>query len=655
MISVNRVELHFGGFELFRGISFQLNMGEKVGLVGRNGAGKTTLLKLLAGELDATRGEVVIPSGIVPGYLPQQMRMASGRTVLDETMQAFAETLQLKQRLDRVADSLATRDDYESDQYLALATELAELNERFSLLDGGSMDARVEQVLLGLGFKRSDFNRPTDEFSGGWRMRIELAKILLQNPKVLLLDEPTNHLDIESIQWLEDYLKGYSGALLLISHDRAFLDNVTDRTIELSLGKLYDYKVPYSKYISLRAERRQQQLAAYRNQQKLIDDTRDFIERFRYKATKAVQVQSRIKMLERMDIIEVEEEDTSSLNIRFSAAPRSGDLVCEAKGVTKRFGDKLVFADVGFTIERGQKVAFVGRNGEGKTTMSRIIIGELDFDGTCRLGHNVSVGYFAQNQDEILDESITVLETIDRVAVGDIRTKMRDILGAFLFKGDDVDKRVKVLSGGERNRLALAKLMLQPYNLLVLDEPTNHLDIHSKEVLKNALLHFRGTLIVVSHDREFLDGLVDKVYEFSDGRVKEHLGGIYDFLRRKRSENIDDIYRMKQRVGSKAKDEPKKRTDQKRLYAERKEMDRKIRKVEGNLKRIEESITELESAIADFDRKLLDPKGSGIDLSDNEVFREYNRMKEQLKGLMDEWESLSMQLDELNEKRKSIV
>ncbi|MGE0078918.1 MAG: ATP-binding cassette domain-containing protein [Bacteroidales bacterium] len=651
MISINQVTVSFGGFDLFKEISFQVSESERVGLVGKNGAGKTTLLKLIAGEMLSTSGNVSMPKDIRLGYLPQQMALASGRSVLQETLLAFSETIEIKSQIDKLSHEIATRTDYHSDEYLRLINHLTELNDRFAMLDGTTADAQAEQTLLGLGFRRTDFLRPTTEFSGGWRMRIELAKILLRKPEILLLDEPTNHLDIESIQWLEDYLKTYQGSLLLISHDRAFLDNVTQRTVELSLGSAYDYKVPYSKYVALRKERQEQQLAAYRNQQKVIEDTQDFIERFRYKATKAVQVQSRIKMLDRMEVIEVEEEDLSTLNIRFPAAPRSGDIVCEAKNVAKSFGSHQIFKDVNFAIERGQKVAFVGKNGEGKTTMSRIVIGELDYDGVTKIGHNVSVGYFAQNQDELLDSSMTVLDTIDRVAVGDVRAKMRDILGAFLFRGEDVDKKVKVLSGGERNRLALAKLMLQPYNLLVLDEPTNHLDMRSKDVLKNALLNFDGTLIVVSHDREFLDGLVDKIYEFSDGTVREHIGGIYDFLRRRKLESLKELERKQQEVSKSL--ETKTSSDQKVLWEERKEIDKQIRKVESRVSEVEKKISQYEKEIADMDNKLANPEQSGVDLNDKSFFNGYESVKKQLVDMMSEWEMLSVELDELQEKRKN--
>ncbi len=652
MISVNNIHLSFGGFELFKGISFQLTGGERVGLVGKNGAGKTTLLRLIAGEMQATQGSIAIPNDVQLGYLPQHMKLASGQSVLDEARLAFTEIIAIKRETEKIAKLIASRTDYESREYLELINKLAELNDRYAIVDGDSADARAEQTLIGLGFKRSDFNRQTSEFSGGWRMRIELAKILLQNPQVLLLDEPTNHLDIESIQWLEDYLKAYNGSLILISHDRAFLDNVTHRTLEISLGKIYDYRVPYSQYVELRQERREQQLAAYRNQQKLIEDTQEFIERFRYKATKAVQVQSRIKMLERMELVEVDEEDTSKLNIRFPEAPRSGDVVVEARQVAKSFGQKLIFSDVTFTIERGQKVAFVGRNGEGKTTMSRIIVGELDYDGHLKIGHNVSVGYFAQNQDELLDGNLTVLETIDRVATGDIRTRMRDILGAFLFRGEDVDKRVSVLSGGERNRLALTKLMLQPYNLLVLDEPTNHLDMRSKDVLKNALKAFNGTLILVSHDRDFLNGLVDRIYEFTNGSVKEHIGGIYDFLHRKKMDSLKELeVKQAEQKLSKADGVA---SDQKKFWEERKEIEKLIRKAEGQAQKLELEITKTELEIKNIDQKLVEPTLHGIDLNNKNFFQNYESLKTKLNILFDQWEQALTQVEELKVKRNAL-
>ncbi|HKK41346.1 MAG TPA: ABC-F family ATP-binding cassette domain-containing protein, partial [Bacteroidales bacterium] len=541
MVSVQNISVSFGSFDLLSGVSFLINEQDRIGLAGKNGAGKSTLLKIISGLQSPTSGTVDMSKDVTIGYLPQQMRVDDTTTVINETLTAFSELLGLSEEIKKCTQEIADRVDYESQEYLNLCDHLAVIEERYRMLGGTNYQAEAELTLLGLGFERKDFDRHTKELSGGWRMRIELAKILLRQPSLFLLDEPTNHLDIESIQWLETFLSSYPGAVVLVSHDRAFLNNVTKRTIEISLGKIYDYKAPWSKYLILRAERREQQLASYRNQQKMIEDTEKFIERFRYKATKAVQVQSKIKLLDKIERIEVDDEDTSAINLRFPPAPRSGTVVVEAKNLSKSFGDLKVLKKIDFRITRGEKVAFIGRNGEGKTTFSRIIIGELDHTGSLKTGHNVKTGYFAQNQDELLDEDITVLQTIDNVAKGDIRTKIRDILGAFLFRGDDVDKKVKVLSGGERSRLALIKLLLEPYNLLVLDEPTNHLDMRSKDILKKALVKFDGTLIVVSHDRDFLDGIVNKVYEFRENRIKEHLGGIYDFLRKKKIENLKEI------------------------------------------------------------------------------------------------------------------
>lgn len=647
MISVNQVAVSFGGYQLFKDINFLITQRDRIGLVGRNGAGKSTLLKLIVGEMVPSSGSISVPNDVRVGYLPQQMKITDGRTVMAEALMAFNETIELKKEIDRLGKEIAERTDYESDSYIKLLNLLTDKTDHYNIIGGGNVESQVEQTLTGLGFKRSDFERQTSEFSGGWRMRIELAKLLLRKPEALLLDEPTNHLDIESIQWLEDYLKDFPGALMLISHDKAFLDNITQRTIELSLGVAYDYKVPYSKYVELHRERREQQLAAYRNQQKLIEDTQDFIERFRYKSTKAVQVQSRIKQLDKLDIIEVDDEDMSAMNIKFPPAPRSGDTVVEAKEVSKSFGSRLIFSGANINVQRGEKVAFVGRNGEGKTTMSRIIIGELDYEGNNRIGHNVSIGYFAQNQDELLNNSLTVLETIDNVAVGDVRTKMRDILGAFLFRGDDVDKKVGVLSGGERNRLAMAKLMLQPYNLLVLDEPTNHLDMRSKDILKDALLKFDGTLILVSHDREFLNGLVNKVYEFSDGRVKEHLGGIYDFLRRRKLANLKELERKREEVRD---NETKLESEQKQAWLERKEFDKQIRKVVSQLEETEAKIESLEAEISRLDAKFASD-ASGADM---EAFSNYQKIKDELNKLMKRWEELSLEVEELKEKRNKL-
>ena len=551
MISLDNLTISYGGWTLFDGISFMINPKDRIGLVGKNGAGKTTLLRVITGEQQPTEGAVTINGECTIGYLPQQMRVADTTSLVAETAKAFEEVLRIEANIERLTAEIASRTDYESEEYAELIHRLNEANDRYHILGGDTRDADIERTLLGLGFKRTDFERPTREFSGGWRMRIELAKLLLRRPSIFLLDEPTNHLDIESIQWLEEYLKNYNGAVLLISHDRAFLDNVTTRTVEISLGKAYDYKVPYSKYVVLRQERRAQQMAAYENQQRLIEKTEEFIEKFRYKPTKSNQVQSRIKQLEKLDRIEVDEEDLSRLNIKFPPAPRTGQIVAEVKEVGKAFGQKRIFSGAEFTIERGQKIALVGRNGEGKTTFARMLIGELEpTEGDIKLGANVNIGYYAQNQDDLMDGEFTVFDTLDRVAVGDIRTRLRDILGAFLFRGEDIEKKVKVLSGGERSRLAMARLMLEPYNLLILDEPTNHMDMRSKDILKDALQKYDGTVVVVSHDREFLDGLVDRIYEFRDGGVREYLGDIWYFLEKRKVESLQEIERKDKPVAT---------------------------------------------------------------------------------------------------------
>ena len=648
MVSLNQVTVSFGGFDLFRDVSFLVSNRERVGLVGKNGAGKSTILKLFVGEMVPTSGVVSVPREIKVGYLPQQMAVTNTRSVMNETMLAFEETLQLAKDIKKLTTALEERTDHESEEYTDIIHQLTEKSERYSLLEGDSLEAKAEVTLTGLGFRRTDFKRQTSEFSGGWRMRIELAKILLRQPDILLLDEPTNHLDIESIQWLEDYLKTFPGAVVLISHDRAFLDNITERTIELSLGKAFDYRVPYSKYVVLRQERREQQMAAFKNQQKQIEDTKDFVERFRYKATKANQVQSRLKQLEKMEIIEVDDEDNAKVNIRFPAAPRSGDTVVKIDEVAKRFGNHLVFSDANFDIMRGEKVAFVGRNGEGKTTLSRIIIGELQHEGNVKIGHNVSVGYFAQNQDELMDPNLTVLETIDRVAVGEIRTKIRDILGSFLFRGEDVDKKIAVLSGGERNRLAMVKLMLQPYNLLVLDEPTNHLDMRSKDILKSSIQNYNGTVIIVSHDREFLNGLVQKVYEFRDGKVKEHLGGIYDFLNRRKLESLKELEIKK----AQPKNENDKQNDsnQKKQWLEKKEKEKEVRKVNSQLEKVEKEVAELEARIEQMDTQLADPQNSETPIDDS-FYDNYRNLKEKLSSNMVKWEDLAMEVERLKDER----
>jgi ATP-binding cassette subfamily F protein 3 len=656
MISVNNITVEFSGHTLFDNVSFAINPRDRIGLVGKNGAGKSTLLKILVGKQAPTSGQVVVPEGFTIGYLPQQMAVADGRTVLDETLQAFAYLHDLQHKMDDTTRKLATRTDYESDDYHQLIEQLNETNDRYYLLGGGNQEGDAEKTLMGLGFRRSDFLRATSEFSGGWRMRIELAKILLQRPQLLLLDEPTNHLDIESIQWLEEYLKDYNGALTLISHDRAFLDNVTNRTIELLLGKAHDYKVNYSRYVVLRRERREQQMAAYENQQRMIEKTEDFIERFRYKATKSNQVQSRIKQLEKVERIEIDDEDTKSLHIKFPPAPRSGQVALTVKDAGKRYGEQVIFASVHLTIERGEKVAFVGRNGEGKTTLLRMVVGDLPYEmGEIKPGYNVNIGYYAQNQDEIMDNKLTVLETLDHVAVGAIRPKLRDILGAFLFRGDEVDKKVQVLSGGERSRLAMAKLMLQPYNFLALDEPTNHMDIRSKDVLKNALMNYDGTLLVVSHDREFLDGLVSKIYEFRDGHVKEYLGGINDFLRIRKVENMSEIERHdapkadaeatpdgeERPVGSNDRRQEVPRATNSEQWKARKEQERQLRKIKSEIDKIEATIRQHEQAIAAMDAQLAQPDAQDIN---DDFFRRYNKEKMALERVLYEWEILMEQM-----------
>ena len=541
MISIEGLTVEFGGFTLLDKITYVINKKDRIALVGKNGAGKSTMLKIIAGLQQPSAGSVNMPKDITIGYLPQQMQLSDSRTVTEEAALAFSHIQEMQERLDQMNTELAERTDYESDSYQELIDRISQVSEQLALSGNGNYQAEIEKTLLGLGFLRSDFNRSTSEFSGGWRMRIELAKLLLQRPDVLLLDEPTNHLDIESIQWLEMFLSTRANAVVLVSHDRAFIDNVTNRTIEISLGHIYDYRVNYSKYVQLRAERLEQQQRAFENQQKQIQDTEAFIERFRYKATKSVQVQSRIKQLEKIERIEVDEVDNSRLRLRFPPAPRSGDYPVIAKNMGKSYGDHVVFAHADFTIKRGEKVAFVGKNGEGKSTLVKCIMGEIPYDGELKIGHNVKIGYFAQNQAQLLDESVTVFDTIDRVAIGDIRTKIRDILGAFMFGGEASEKKVKVLSGGEKTRLAMIRLLLEPVNLLILDEPTNHLDMRTKDVLKQALKDFDGTLIVVSHDREFLDGLVSKVYEFGQQKVREHLGGIYDFLAAKKMASLKEL------------------------------------------------------------------------------------------------------------------
>jgi ATP-binding cassette subfamily F protein 3 len=599
MISFDNLCVSFNGTDLFRGVTFMVNARDRIGLVGKNGAGKSTLLKIAKGLQIPTSGQVAVPDGIEIGYLPQIMKTADCRSVMQETLSAFELLHKLEGKIAAITTQLETRTDYESAEYMSLIEKLADYNDKLHMLGGSSSEGDAEKALLGLGFERSDFGRPTSEFSGGWRMRIELAKILLQRPDVLLLDEPTNHLDIESIAWLEDYLKTYSGALILISHDRAFLDAVTTRTIELVLGTAHDYNAPYSKYVVLRKERRQQQMAAYQNQQRAIEKTEEFIERFRYKATKSNQVQSRIKMLDKIERIEIDDEDASAMHIKFPPAPRSGNMVYEAKNVSKSFGSKVVFSNANISITRGERIAFVGRNGEGKTTMSRILVGKLDYEqGESHIGHNVNIGYFAQNQDDLMDGEFSVFDTLDNAARGEIRTKLRDILGAFLFKGEDADKKVKVLSGGERSRLAMARLMLEPYNLLVLDEPTNHMDMRSKDILKNALLRYDGTLVVVSHDREFLDGLVNKIYEFRGGGVKEHLGTIWEFMERVKISRMQELNKVQDIVPKPNKPSPPHPVpqSQKKVYTHHQAS--ALAKMESEIERLDATLATMDAELA---------------------------------------------------------
>ena len=638
MISLDNLTVSYGGWTLFDQISFLINEKDRIGLVGKNGAGKTTLLRIIIGEQQPTEGAVTINGECTIGYLPQQMRVADTTTLKAETEKAFDEVLRLEAEIGELTAEIATRTDYESEEYEALLHRLNDAQDRYHILGGDTREADIEKTLIGLGFKRTDFDRPTSEFSGGWRMRIELAKLLLRRPSIFLLDEPTNHLDIESIQWLEEYLRNYNGAVLLISHDRAFLDNVTTRTVELSLGHIYDYKVPYSKYVELRAERRAQQMAAYENQQRMIEKTEEFIEKFRYKPTKSNQVQSRIKQLERLERIEVDEEDLATLNIKFPPAPRSGQIVAEIKEVGKAFGQKRIFSDFTFTLERGQKIALVGRNGEGKTTMARMLIGELEAtEGTIKVGANVNIGYYAQNQDDLMDGEFTVFDTLDRVAVGDIRTRLRDILGAFLFRGEDIDKKVKVLSGGERSRLAMARLMLEPYNLLVLDEPTNHMDMRSKDILKRAIQKYDGTVVLVSHDRDFLDGIVDRVYEFRDGGVKEYLGGIYYFLEKRKVESLQEIERKDTPSASAT---PKETSTGKLSYEQRKEQEKLLRKLRKAVETIEADLADIESQIAAYDEKF----AAATEYNEAD-YAAYNDLKSQYDKQMHEWEKASYELE----------
>lgn len=640
MISIEGLKVEFGVKPLFSEVGFVINPKDRIALVGKNGAGKSTMLKILAGLQKPTAGIVAVPDGATIGYLPQVMILQDDTTVREETRKAFSKVMDLKAEIERLNQQLAERTDYESDDYLQLVQKFTNEHERYLMIGAENYEADIERTLVGLGFERTDFERPTSEFSGGWRMRIELAKILLQKPDVLLLDEPTNHLDIESIQWLEQFLAQSAKAVMLVSHDRAFINNVSNRTLEISCGKVIDYKVKYSEYVTLRAERREQQLRAYENQQKEIADMKDFIEKFRYKPTKAVQVQSRIKQLAKIVPIEVDEVDNSALHLKFPPSPRSGNYPVICDGVRKDYGAHTIFKNVTLTISRGEKVAFVGKNGEGKSTLVKCIMGEIPFTGDLKVGHNVEIGYFAQNQAQLLDENLTVFETIDHVAKGDIRLKIRDILGAFMFGGESSDKKVKVLSGGERSRLAMIKLLLEPVNLLILDEPTNHLDMPSKDVLKEAIKTFDGTAIIVSHDREFLDGLVTKVYEFGEGKVKEHLGGIYDFLQNHQIESLNELGTQ-----SIAPEEivPIVKEEKKVSYEERKESGKKKNKLEKVVKDSERKIEKMESRLKELDKKLCTPEGA----SDMKLCGEYTATKKDLDQEIEKWERLSEELESL--------
>lgn len=642
MISVEGLKVEFSAKPLFQDVSFVVNDKDRIALVGKNGAGKSTMLKILCGIQKPDAGVVAVPNDTTIGYIPQVMHLTDDTTLREETRKAFADVLKQKERVAKMERELAERTDYESESYMELVEKFSHEHDRFMLLGADNYEAELERTLLGLGFNKTDFERPTSEFSGGWRMRIELAKILLQRPDVLLLDEPTNHLDIESIQWLEQFLVQSAKALVLVSHDRAFINNVTNRTLEISCGRTVDYKVKYDEYLVLRAERREQQLRAYENQQKEIADIKDFIEKFRYKATKAVQVQSRIKQLEKIVPIEIDEVDTSALRLKFPPCLRSGDYPVICNEVQKNYGAHTVFSNVNLTIKRGEKVAFVGKNGEGKSTLVKCIMNEIPFDGELKVGHNVQIGYFAQNQAQLLDESLSVFETIDNVAKGDIRLRINDILGAFMFGGEASDKKVKVLSGGERTRLAMIKLLLEPVNLLILDEPTNHLDLVSKEVLKEAIKAFDGTAIIVSHDREFLDGLVEKVYEFGEGKVREHLGGIYDFLQSKKIDSLTTL-ELSKNVSS-PDPEPVAKTENKLNYAERKELQKQLNRIEKAIKETEKDIEKYETRVKELEEILLKPEHA----SDMGLINEYTNITAQLEKANEKWLELSEEKEQIN-------
>ncbi len=643
MFSINNLSVQFNGEYLFEEVSYIINRRDRIGLVGKNGAGKTTLMRIITRQMEPESGQVVMPSGATVGYLPQEMKLRSHRTVMEETFLAFAEANDLQKRIEQYTRELTERTDYNTDSYHKLVEKLADANERFSFLGGGTQQARAEKVLLGLGFENKDFKRSMTEFSGGWQMRVELAKILLQNPDLLLLDEPTNHLDIESIQWLEGFLQDYNGAVMLISHDRAFLDNITLRTIEISKGRIYDYKACYSDYEILREERLEQELSQFSNQQKDIAQIERFITRFRAKATKARQVQSRIKLLEKMDRIQVDEIDNSAIHFRFNMASPSGKVVIEALNIGKKYGEKTVLENLDFSVPRGEKLALVGRNGEGKTTLSKIITGQLEYTGNLKLGHNVLIGYYAQNQAELLDGEKTVFQTLDDVAVGEMRPRVRNLLGGFLFQGDDVDKKVKVLSGGEKSRLAIARLLISPVNLLVLDEPTNHLDMRSKDILKSALLQFRGTIILVSHDRDFLQGLTTRVFEFRNRQIREFLGDIYDFIESRSINTLSDLETASRQKSANNANAP---SDNKISWERKKETERETRKLQNQITQIEAQISKLEEQIKEADKMISNPDGFPANFDLGAFYISYNSWRDTVKSLEGEWEVLHLKLEE---------
>lgn len=644
VVSINNISVHFTGEYIFNDVSFLVNDRDRIGLVGKNGAGKTTMLNIIAGELEPEKGDVAFPSHQTVGYLKQEMNPNSQRTVMDEARQAFKEHLGLDQEIRKLTDEIANRTDFHSDDYLKLVSRLNDANDRFALLGGHKMDENTERILMGLGFERKDFTRPLNEFSSGWQMRVELAKILLRMPDVLLLDEPTNHLDIESIQWLEDFLVNYPGAVVLVSHDRAFLDNVTNRTVELTLGKIFDYKASYSDFETLQAQRLEKERSSYNNQQQQIAQIERFIERFRYKNTKAKQVQSKVKMLEKMDKVEITETDKSTISFRFPPAPHSGKVTVRAEHLSKSYDAHQVLKDLNFSIAKGEKIAFVGRNGEGKSTLSKVIVGELPYDGEMDLGHLVKIGYYAQNQHEMLDMEKSVFETIDDEATGDWRPKVKGLLGSFLFRGEDLDKKVKILSGGEKSRLSLAKMLLSPTNFLILDEPTNHLDMRSKDILKNALLQFDGTLVIVSHDRDFLTGLTEKVFEFRNKGIREYIGDVHEFLNHRKMEHLNELEQQKKSVGKNESDAP---SQNKLDYERRKENDREQRKVKSRIEKSEMRISELEAKIAGIDKLLSNPDPNDDKITSGEIYKEYDALKKYLEEEMETWELLHEKLDHL--------